>query len=87
MNYGPSVLSRLKRIEGQVRGVEKMIEQGRDCTEVVQQLKALQAATNATTQLVIKQYLAICIKDLEGSGNHNHVEMARLFSLIEYQEE
>lgn len=86
MNYGPNILSRLKRIEGQVRGVEKMIESGRDCTEVVQQLKALQAATNATTQLVIKQYLTNCIKDLEGSRLDNE-EMAKLFSLIDYQEE
>jgi CsoR family transcriptional regulator, copper-sensing transcriptional repressor len=52
---------RLHRIEGQVRGVAKMIEDDRDCREVVQQLTAIRSAVQQVSLLVVRAYAADCL--------------------------
>lgn len=55
--------SRLKRIEGQVRGVQKMIEENRDCGEIVIQLGAIKAAVNRVGFTVLACHLAGNMKE------------------------
>lgn len=55
-----SVLSRLRRIEGQIRGIQKMVAEGQDCEQVLIQVKAAQAALRAASGLILKNYLAEC---------------------------
>jgi DNA-binding FrmR family transcriptional regulator len=55
---------RLHRIEGQVRGVAKMIEDDRDCREVVQQLTAIRSAVQQVSLLVVRAYAADCLLSL-----------------------
>jgi CsoR family transcriptional regulator, copper-sensing transcriptional repressor len=57
---------RLSRIEGQVRGVSKMIDDGRDCREVIQQLTAVRAAVQQVNLLVARTYAAGCFLPLQG---------------------
>ena len=57
---------RLNRIEGQVRGVAKMIEDARDCREVVQQLTAIRAAVQQVSLLVVRAYAADCLLSTPG---------------------
>lgn len=52
---------RLRRIEGQVRGVMKMVEDDRDCHEVVQQLAAIKAAIHQASLVVVRSYAAHCL--------------------------
>ena len=52
---------RLHRIEGQVRGVAKMIEDDRDCREVVQQLTAIRSAVQQVSLLVVRAYAVDCL--------------------------
>jgi DNA-binding FrmR family transcriptional regulator len=52
---------RLHRIEGQVRGVAKMIDADRDCREVVQQLTAIRSAVQQVSLLVVRAYAADCM--------------------------
>jgi len=52
---------RLHRIEGQVRGVSKMVEEDRDCREIVQQLAAIRAATQQVGLLVARSYACQCV--------------------------
>lgn len=54
-------LSRLKKIEGQVRGLQKMIEQDRYCVEVLHQLGAVQAALQVVGDLIFQNYLETCV--------------------------
>ena len=49
------VLKRLRRIEGQVRGVARMVEDGRDCREVLQQLSAIRSAANQVSRLLARR--------------------------------
>jgi len=60
------LLKRLKRIEGQVRGIEKMIIDGRDCESLVTQLAAVRSAIESAGALVLNNYMKICFrKDAE----------------------
>ena len=49
----------LKRIEGQVRGIEKMIESGRDCESIITQLGAVRSAIDGVGALVLRNYAKI----------------------------
>jgi DNA-binding FrmR family transcriptional regulator len=65
---------RLKKIEGQVRGVTKMIQEGRGCGDVVIQLGAIKAAVNKVGFTVLACHLAGSIEEeLNEHGDMNHV--------------
>ncbi|MCX7623436.1 MAG: metal-sensitive transcriptional regulator [Thermomicrobium sp.] len=53
-------LERLRRIEGQARGIARMIEEGRECVEVVQQLAAMRAATDSLCVELVQAMLEHC---------------------------
>ena len=52
------VINRLKRIEGQVRGIQRLVEQGADCKKVASQVKAARTALDAAGKLVLACYLS-----------------------------
>ncbi len=74
------LLSRLKKIEGQVRGVQKMIQDHRDCGDIVTQLAAIKSAVNRVSITVLACHLADKIK----SGLHDGREVKE--SLAEFME-
>ena len=66
---------RLRRIEGQVRGVEKMLDDDRDCHEIIQQLAAIKAAVNQASLLVVRSYASQCLLDVpEGESQQEIIE-------------
>ncbi len=54
------VLLRLRRIEGQVRGLQRMIEEGRDCHDILTQLSGVRSALDAAGEQILEQYAAGC---------------------------
>jgi len=63
------LLKRLRRIEGQLRGVQKMISEGRDCESLVIQLAAIRSAVESAGALVLNNYMKLCFrKDTEGEA-------------------
>ena len=54
------VLKRLKRIEGQIRGLYKMVADERDCESIVTQLAAVRSAIDSVGALVLNNYIKIC---------------------------
>lgn len=52
---------RLRRIEGQVRGIQRMLDEDRDCQEIVQQMSAAQAALRTTTELFVHAQARECL--------------------------
>lgn len=56
---------RLKRIEGQLRGVQKMLDEDRECHEIVQQLAAVRSAVQGATQVFMKDYASDCLMNME----------------------
>ncbi|WP_432137007.1 MULTISPECIES: metal-sensitive transcriptional regulator [unclassified Streptomyces] len=65
-----AVLNRLRRAQGQISGVIRMIEEGRDCEEVVTQLAAASRALDRAGFAIIATGLQQCVTDL-GSGSAN----------------
>lgn len=63
------LLDRLNRIEGQVKGVARMLEGERPCIEVLQQLASVQAALKGVTKAVLRNYLERCATDAIRSGD------------------
>jgi DNA-binding FrmR family transcriptional regulator len=64
-------LTRLSRIEGQVRGVSKMIEEERYCIDLLTQLRAIRAALGKVESEVLKDHADHCIADAINSGNED----------------
>jgi CsoR family transcriptional regulator, copper-sensing transcriptional repressor len=65
----PRLLTRLSRIEGQVRGVARMIEEERYCIDVLTQLQAIKAALRKVEEDVLKDHAAHCVAHAIKSGN------------------
>jgi len=58
-----ALLKRLRRVEGQVRGIQKMIENGRDCESVITQLEAVRSAIEGVGGLILRNYMKLCFRD------------------------
>ena len=58
-----AVLNRLSRAIGHLEAVKKMVEDGRDCTEVLVQLAAVRSALNNTAKVILKDHIEHCIVD------------------------
>lgn len=75
------VRKRLKRIEGQVRGIDKMIADGRDCESLITQLAAVRSAIDSVGALVLNNYMKLCFRREEGSGKENVDSLARAVAI------
>lgn len=59
----PEIISRLSKIEGHVKGIKKMAEEGRSCEDLLLQVSAVKAAVNNVGRLILEDYLEDCIVD------------------------
>ena len=64
-----AVVNRLSRAIGHLESVKHMVEDGRDCTEVLVQLAAVRSALNSTAKIILKDHIEHCIAGVE-SGDH-----------------
>lgn len=62
MEYNDSTKNRLRRIEGQIRGVYAMMEQNKECKDVVTQLQAIRTAVDRAIGLIVAGNLEQCIR-------------------------
>lgn len=62
MKYDSAVTNRLKRIEGQLRGVLRMMEDEKDCKAIVTQLSAIRSAVDRTVGVIVTDNLLNCIE-------------------------
>ena len=65
----PKLLNRLSRIEGQVRGITRMVEEDRYCIDVLTQIQAVRAALARVESEMLKNHLSHCIESAIVSGN------------------
>jgi DNA-binding FrmR family transcriptional regulator len=68
-NNKETITRRLARIEGQLRGVQKMITNGRDCREVMQQLLAIQSAVRSASLSFMQEVASDCLLNLDREDN------------------
>jgi DNA-binding FrmR family transcriptional regulator len=68
-----TLLNRLKRAEGQMRGVQRMIEEGRDCESILQQLTAVRSAVHTASLALARAYATQCLVDADDTLPPNQV--------------
>jgi DNA-binding FrmR family transcriptional regulator len=81
----PKLLNRLSRIEGQVRGLARMIEEDRYCIDVMTQLRAVRAALTRVESELLKGHLAHCIESaiVSGDQKEQRKKASELIELLE----
>ena len=62
-------LGRLRRIEGQVQGIQRMVEEDKSCVDILLQLAAVQGAVEQVQKLLLGQHLESCIAEAVRSGS------------------
>ncbi len=79
-----SCLKRLNRIEGQVRGLSRMVEDDRYCIDIITQIAAVRAALRRTEEEILRDHVAHCIDDAIASGNRaeQRRKLAELMDVI-----
>ena len=68
------LMNRLKRIEGQVRGVEGMLEKDAYCTDILVQVSAITSALNSFSKQLLSNHIKTCVADNIRSGNDEVVD-------------
>lgn len=68
------LMNRLKRIEGQVRGVEGMLESGAYCTDILMQVSAITSALNSFNKVLLGNHVKTCVADNIRQGNDEVVD-------------
>jgi DNA-binding FrmR family transcriptional regulator len=81
----PRLLNRLSRIEGQVRGVARMIEEDRYCIDILTQLQAVRAALARVETELLKDHLGHCIEGaiVSGDPDEQRRKVSELIELLE----
>jgi CsoR family transcriptional regulator, copper-sensing transcriptional repressor len=63
-----ALVTRLNRIEGQIRGIRRMVQEPRPCIEILQQLAAAEAALNRISLAIFKHHIDICVMEALSKG-------------------
>ena len=69
-----AVINRLSRAIGHLESIKKMVENGRDCSEVLIQLSAVKAAINNTGKVILQDHIQHCLVDAIESGDRKEIE-------------
>ena len=72
--YEKAIVNRISRSIGHLESIKRMVENGKDCSEVLIQLAAVKAAVNNTGKVILKEHLAHCIVDAIEHGDTESVE-------------
>lgn len=83
INNQQAVSKRLKRIEGQVRGVEKMVDQQRYCIDILTQISAIQSGLTAVATSLLDDHLQHCVVHAaRAGGSEQEVKLAEVSQAI-----
>ena len=68
------IINRLKRIEGQVRGIRKMVCDERGCEDLLTQLSAVDKSIKSLSQIVLEEHIRTNVADNLAKGNHDVID-------------
>lgn len=70
-----SLLARMRKIEGQAKGIQQMIEEDRYCIDIIQQITALGAAADEVALLILENHIEGCVTDaIHGQHGESHMK-------------
>ena len=67
--YNEAVLSRLSRIEGQIRGIKAMVQDGRECEDIFMQISAVGSAITNVSLFIVEDHIEHCVRSGIESGD------------------
>ncbi|HPT64048.1 MAG TPA: metal-sensitive transcriptional regulator [Candidatus Atribacteria bacterium] len=78
------ILVRLNRIEGQVRGVKRMVGEGAYCDEILNQIASIQSALYGVARLLLEKHMKSCIREQILSGDESAIDevLATIFRMM-----
>lgn len=78
MEYDKKIVNRLKRSDGQLHGVLNMMEEGKDCVDIVTQLSAVRSSIDRAISLIVAENLVECVQEniKEGSTGEERIQQA-----------
>ena len=82
MEYETKTKSRLKRIEGQIRGILRMMEEGQDCKDVITQLSAVRSGVDRTIGVIVSEDLVTCVRESEGDEEKMNDSIQQAVNLL-----
>lgn len=77
-----SILNRLKRTEGQLRGIQKMIEEEQDCIDVITQLSAVRSSVDRIMGIIVAQNLRDCLEKPEAEPEVQNAKINQAIQMI-----
>lgn len=82
MEYSQEMKNRLKRLEGQVRGVIRMMEEEKHCKDVVTQLSAVRSAVDRAMGYIVAKNLESCIREANAEGKNAEEAIQEAVNMI-----
>lgn len=82
MEYDVKAINRLKRIDGQLRGVLRMMDEGKDCKDVITQLSAIRSGVDRTIGVIVADNLVDCLKENEGDDEKMNAVVEEAINLV-----
>ncbi|MCI6735239.1 MULTISPECIES: metal-sensitive transcriptional regulator [Aerococcus] len=78
MEYDKKIVNRLKRSDGQLHGVLNMMEEGKDCVDIVTQLSAVRSSIDRAISLIVAENLVECVQEniKDGSTGEESIQQA-----------
>lgn len=76
------ILNRLKRAEGQIRGIQKMITDGKECSEIIPQLNAVKSSVDRIKGIMVAENLKDCLGNPANDKETQDEKIARAIEMI-----
>lgn len=77
MDYNDPIKNRVKRIEGQLRGILRMMEEEKDCKDVITQLSAARTAIDRTIGVIVSSNLVECVRKANEESGQSTEELVK----------
>lgn len=82
MEYDKKIVNRLNRSDGQLHGVLNMMEEGKDCVDIVTQLSAVRSSIDRTISLIVAENLVECVQENIKDGNTGEERIQQAIQLL-----
>lgn len=77
-----NVLNRLKRTEGQIRGIQRMIEEDKQCIDIITQLSAVRSSIDRVMGLIVAENLKVCVENPEKDPQQQAKNIEQAINMI-----
>lgn len=77
-----NVLSRMKRIEGQIRGIQRMINDGKECEDILVQVRAVRSALQSANKQILRRYMLRCHAESQDDCAGSEESLEKLIKVL-----